>query len=181
MGADTLQWLSVLELDKNNVVIPNSSNLKALNQLLPEIKLFADLHPEYKITLLGYPEWQTYTNNHLEEFYRFNTYAYSSFYRNPLSITCQTFETAYQKEFAELTINSFPQFGMFGFDIAYYFLKGISLYSDGIEQYHSANISHPYQHWFNFQRISNWSGFVNKGVQLIHYSPNYNIELIRLK
>lgn len=181
IGDDNSKWAQVMDSTQVNVIIPNSSSLKALNQLLPELKLFIGEHPEYKVKLIGYPEWQTYTINHLEDFYQFDTYAYSAFYRNPLSTKSQLFEMSYQNEFKELTLNSYPQFGMFGFDIAYYFLKGISTYGKGLELHHTSSISQPFQHWFNFKRISNWSGFINKGIQFIHYNPEFNIELIRLR
>ena len=81
---------------KDNVIIPNSSGIKLLNQLFPKLKEFTKKNPEYRIKLVGYPEWQTYASNHLENFYQFNTYAYSSFFRNPLNGNADEFENAYQ-------------------------------------------------------------------------------------
>lgn len=178
---DSTKWLRIMSIDKTNIIIPNSSSIKVLNQLFPQLNLFSDNHPERRIKLIGYPEWQTYTYNHLDNFYRYDTYAYSAFYKNPLSVKTHEFETLYQKNFNELTINSFPNFGMFGFDIAYYFLYGLSTYGDNFVENSSAVPNSSFQHNFKFRRISNWSGFINREVKLIHYSPQYNIELIRLK
>ena len=70
---------------------------------------------------------------------------------------------------------------MLGFDTAYFFLKGISDYGDAFEQHLPQVAVQPYQHRFTFQRASNWSGFINREVEFIHYSPSHSIELIRLK
>lgn len=181
LNSDEYSWQKAMTQYKNNVIIPNSANIKFLNQLFPKLKEFTQKYPEYKIKLVGYPEWQTYTNSHLENFYQFDTYAYSSFFRNPLDGNSDRFEKQYQQAFHTPTIVSWPRFGMLGFDIASYFLKGISTYGKGFEQNLSGIITSPYQHKFDFQRISNWSGFINREIEFIHYSPSHNIELIRLK
>lgn len=176
-----LKWLETVTKYKDNVIIPNTSNIKLLNQLFPKLLEFSVQYPEYAIKVVGYPEWQTYTNNHLENFYRFDTYVYSSFYRNPLNAHSDQFENTYQKTFNTPTLTSWPRFGMLGFDIAYYFLKGISSYGPAFEQYQSQIATTPYQSQFRFGRVSNWSGFINREIEFIHYTPSHNIEQIRPK
>lgn len=176
-----MAWLTAMNQYKNNVIIPNSSSIKLLNQLFPKLNEFAKKYPEYKIKLAGYPEWQTYTGSQLENFYKFDTYAYSSFFRNPLIGSTSIFERTYQKTFQKPAINSWPRFGMLGFDIGFYFLKGISLYGKAFDSHMSQLNITPYQHRFSFERVSNWSGFINKEIHFIHYSPSHSIELIRLK
>ena len=181
LNDDEAKWKEAMNLFKDNVIIPNSSSIKMLNQMFPKLKEFTEKHPEYRIKLAGYPEWQTYTSNHLENFYKFDTYAYSSFYRNPLDGNAEKFEGLYQKAFHEPTLVSWPCFGMLGFDTATFFLKGIAAYGKAFDQHlHDVSMT-PYQHRFDFQRLSNWSGFINREVEFIHYSPSHSIELIRLK
>ena len=181
LNDDEIKWMEAMTQYKDNVIIPNSSSIKLLNQLFPKLKEFTKKNPEYRIKLVGYPEWQTYANNHLENFYQFNTYAYSSFFRNPLNGNADEFENAYQKAFHTPTLMSWPRFGMLGFDTAIYFLKGISTYGEAFDQHLSQIVTTTYQHRFDFQRISNWSGFINREIEFIHYSPSHSIELIRLK
>ena len=175
------KWAEVMNAYKKNVIIPNSASIKLLNQLFPKLKAFSQQHPEYTFKLIGYPEWQTYTSNHLENFYRFDTYVYTPFFRNPLNGNTEEFENNYQKSFHEPTLISWQHFGMLGYDTAFYFLKGISSYGPAFEQYQSQTAITPYQNNFKFGRISNWSGFINREMEFIHYTPSHNIELIRLK
>ncbi len=181
LNDEETKWLMAMNQYKENVIIPNSSSIRLLNQLFPKLKEFAKKNPEYKIKLVGYPEWQTYANSHLTNFYQFNTYAYSSFFRNPLNGNADNFEKAYQKAFHTPTIMSWPCFGMLGFDTASFFLQGISTYGKDFDRNLPQIVTMPYQHHFNFRRISNWSGLINNEVEFIHYSPSHSIELIRLK
>lgn len=181
LSDDAETWAGTMIPYKANVIIPNSSSIKLLNQLFPKLRAFVQSHPEYGIKLVGYPEWQTYTNNHLDDFYRFDTYAYSTFYKNPLNGRATQFENDYQKFFHETTLQAWPCFGMLGYDTAYFFLKGLSAYGDALEQHVSEVATTPYQHKFKFQRVSNWSGFINREVEFIHYSPAHSIEIINLK
>lgn len=181
LEGDEMAWLTTMNQYRNNVIIPDASSIKLLNQLAPKLKDFSKKYPEYKIKLVGYPEWQTYTSSHLENFYKFDTYAYSSFYRNPLTKQTSEFEKNYQKTFQKPAINSWPRFGMLGFDIGFYFLKGISQYGKAFDSNLSGVTVTPYQHRFSFERVSNWSGFINKEMHFIHYSPSHSIEQIRLK
>ena len=178
---DEMQWLKAMNQYKQNVIVPASSDIRLLNKLLPKLKELAAAHPEYRISLVGYPEWQTYTGTLLEDFYRFNTYIYTPFYRNPLSASTSQFEHTYQRTFNETTLTSWPRFGMLGFDIAYFFLKGLSAQGDALEQHVRQVAVTPYQHRLTFERTSNWGGFINTEMQFVHYSPDHQIELIRLK
>lgn len=180
IDADEFAWLRVFTRFQTNIIVPNSSSVKLINKLVPILDKFSKEYPEYKVKLLGYPEWQTYTNKHLENFYRFDTYAYSAFYKNPLTKKSKEFNATYQHNFHKPTIPAYPCFGMLGFDLTYYFLKGFSSYGDGITSHLPQIKTSPYQHQFDFERISNWSGFINKEMQFIHYAPSHTIELIRL-
>ena len=51
---------------------------------MPQLTLVRREHPNYNMHLFGYPEWQTYTQDHLASFYELDTYFYSSFYTNNL-------------------------------------------------------------------------------------------------
>ena len=77
-----------------------SSRLPATNvaliKLLPQLIVTSRDNPDYRMQLFGYPEWQTYTNDHLASFYELDTYFYSSFYTNNLFPEAVQFSSAYQ-------------------------------------------------------------------------------------
>ena len=74
---------------------------------------------------------------------------------------------------------TFPRYALMGFDVAYYFLRGLSLYGSGRLQENLPKIpSLPYQHPLFFEQTQEGDGYVNSFVQLIHYTPNQTIELI---
>lgn len=181
INSDEFAWLKALTKYSDNIIIPNSSSIKVLNTLFPVLKELTGKYPEYRIKMVGYPEWQTYTSKHLENFYRFDTYAYSQFYRNPMNDKSNNFDRAYRNNFHQQPINSCPRFGLLGFDLGYYFLKGIATYGKGFENNLQTINNEALQHRFCFSRVSNWSGFINKEMQFIHYTPSQSIELIRLK
>ena len=67
---------------------------------------------------------------------------------------------------------------MLGFDTAYFFLKGLSPYGSEFEN-NITNINvQPIQTGFNFQRVNNWGGFINKKAFFVRFNKNY--ELIKL-
>lgn len=181
LSADADAWLQVFDSGRKNLIIPNSSSIKALNQLFPKLKQFVQAHDKYRFALLGYPEWQTYTSSHLENFYHFDTYIYSTFYRKPLSEEVRLFEGKYMYWFKKPMIPSYPRFGLLGFDTGYFFLKGLADYGkQSFDSYLPQMESPDYQQSFRFDRVSNWGGFVNKKVRLIHYMPEQAIDLIDL-
>lgn len=176
--ADELAIAKTLSTTKKNLIVPTSASIKTLNILFPKLKSFAEAYPQYEISMFGFPEWQTYTDTQLDYFYHFDTYIYSPFYRNPFSSKTNTFEKEFAQWFKKPLINSFPRFGMMGFDLGYFFLKGLSQYGASFDDKIDQIRTTPLQHDFTFTRCSNWGGFINKKIELIHYTPNKTIEII---
>ena len=50
--------------------IPTSGRSSALTRILPQLTNVLRSHPHFDMHLFGYPEWQTYTKDHLEAFLR---------------------------------------------------------------------------------------------------------------
>lgn len=162
----------------DNVFIPTSGTNVALMKLLPQLIVTSRDNPDYRVQLFGYPEWQTYTNDHLASFYELDTYFYSSFYTNNLFPEAVRFSSSYRKWYSKDMINSFPKYGMLGFDTGYFFLKGLSQYGSRLEdQLDKVNVT-PIQTGFKFERVNNWGGFINRKVFFVHFTKDF--ELIKL-
>ena len=162
----------------DNVFIPTSGTNIALIKLLPQLIVTLRDNPDYRMQLFGYPEWQTYTNDHLASFYELDTYFYSSFYTNNLFPEAIRFSSAYRKWDSKDMSNTFPKYGMLGFDTGYFFLKGLSQYGSNLEDKLNKVTVTPIQTGFKFERVNNWGGFINRKVFFVHFTKNY--ELIKL-
>ena len=151
-----------------------------LNQflLMPQLTLVRKEHPNFDMHLFGYPEWQTYTQDFLANFYEMDTYFYSSFYTNNLLPEAINFTQNYRHWYSKDMANTYPKYGMLGFDIGYFFLKGMSQQGNKLEE----NIGNvqvtPIQTGFKFERVNNWGGFINRKVFFVHFTKDY--ELIKI-
>ena len=167
-----------LRSDKDNIFIPTSGKNVMLIKILPQLILLVRDTPEQNIHLFGYPEWQTYTRDHLESFFELDTYFYSSFYTNTLFPAAIQFTNNYHKWYSKDLVSKFPSYGMLGFDTGFFFLKGLSRYGSELENNLPKMNLTPIQTGFKFERVNNWGGFINKKVFFIHFTKNF--ELVKL-
>ncbi len=168
----------MVDMSQENLFIPTSGSNIALIKLLPYLKQLALEAPECPIHMFGYPEWQTYTNDYIADFYEFDTYFYGSFYTNNLSAAVANFQHAYRKWYGKTIMNTFPKYAILGFDTGYYLLKGLSVYGNNLENNLSKLKVSPIQTSFKFERVNNWGGFINKKVFFVHFTKEH--ELIKM-
>ena len=169
---------TVLRTDRENIFIPTSGSNLTLIKILPQLTLLVREQPESRVHLFGYPEWQTYTKDHLEAFFELDTYFYSSFYTNNLLPAAINFTKNYRRWYGKEMDERYPKFGMLGFDTGYFFLKGLARYGSSFEKNMQGLDLVPIQTGFKFQRVNNWGGFINKKVFFVHFTKNF--ELVKL-
>ncbi|SEF41332.1 PBP1 and LysM peptidoglycan-binding domain-containing protein [Parabacteroides chinchillae] len=171
----------LMSKDKRNVVIPTSGSLDALNKIKSPLRMLAESTPEYGITLFGYPEWQTYTRECLEDFYALNTYIYSNFYADNLAANVQNFYTSYKTWYSKNLINTFPKYGILGFDTGMYFISAIHKYGANFENNLDKIKYASIQTGFDFHRVNNWGGFINTNLFIVHYNNDYTVTRTELR
>lgn len=164
-----------LSTTKRNVIIPYSGSLEAINKIRTPLRSITDTNPLYGITLYGYPEWQTYASDCLDDFFALNTYIYSYFYADNLSPAIQNFYTKYKKWYSKTLINSFPKYGILGFDTGMYFFNALHKFGSNFEDNLSKNKTPGLQTSFDFHRVNNWGGFINTHLFLVHYRNDFTI------
>ena len=169
---------AALRNDKENIFIPTSGKNVLLIKVLPQLTLLVRDNAGQNIHLFGYPEWQTYTRDHLESFFELDVYFYSSFYTNTLFPAAVQFTNAYHKWSSKDLSSKYPNYAMLGFDTGFFFLKGLSRYGSELENNLSKMNLTPIQTGFKFQRVNNWGGFINKKVFFIRFTKNF--ELVKL-
>lgn len=176
--ADFESIRTALDDKRKNIFIPTSGSNMTLIKILPQLTLLVRDQPECSIHLFGYPEWQTYTKDHLDAFFELDTYFYSSFYTNNLLPAAVNFSRNYRKWYNKEMEDRYPKFGMLGFDTGFFFLKGLASYGTTFEQNITKLKLIPIQTGFKFERVNNWGGFINRKVFFVHFTKNF--ELIKL-
>ena len=167
--------LSLLSTNKPNLIMPISPSLDALLKIKPILRLIADTKPEYKLTLFGYPLWQTYTKDCLDDFHALNTYIFSYFYADNTHPSVKMFYDNYKNWYNKSPMPSFPKYALLGFDTGMYFINTIRKYGANMEEHLSEMNYKSLQTGFNFNRANNEGSFINTNLFIIHYNTDYSI------
>lgn len=170
--------VAAMDTTAQTIFIPTSGKNTTLTRLLPHLSMVRREHPTIDMHLFGYPEWQTYTQDYLASFYELDTYFYSSFYTNNLFPEAIHFTHTYRHWYSKDMSNTFPKYGMLGFDIGYFFLKGLAQQGSALESNLNRVEVTPIQTGFKFERVNNWGGFINRKVFFVHFTKDF--ELIKL-
>ncbi len=173
-----------LDKEKRNVVLPTSSSLAAVSNIKTPLRMLSEPRVEeiytYRICLFGYPDWQTYTRDCLEDFYALNTYIYSCFFADNLSPEVQSFYASYKSWFNKTLINSYPKYGIVGFDTGMFFFDAIRRYGTGFENNLDKIHYKSIQNGLHFERVNNWGGFINTNLFIVQYKADNTITRIEL-
>lgn len=165
-----------LEPTKKYVFIPTSGTKSAMSKLLPAIKKMNKERIDLETAVLGYPEWVTYIDDWSEDYHNTNTYFYSRFYVNPNNLKVAEMKSEYKQWYGEEMITAAPQFGLLGYDAGKFFLNTICKYGKDLNSINEYYIG--LQNTFRFERLSNWSGYVNKSLYFLHFTPDNKTETI---
>ena len=164
---------------KQNVMIINSPSSGPLNTMLPVLQLITrSKAPDIETHLFGYPEYQIYAQDHLDELYEVDTWFYSWFYTNNMLKESVDFNALFRRSFSRQMMISYPSFASYGYDTGYYFLKGIATYGKDFENHLNELRTDPVQMGFKFERVNNWGGFINRKVFFVHFSNDYKVDKI---
>jgi len=189
LEGDDFAYESAFNQFRDNMIVIDDSSIPSLNILVARLKDFRQDHPQYRISLLGYTEWQDETQRLLGDFFTLDTYIISPYYYNVLDERVKHFERSYAKNFRRYIAPGSPRYAVLGFDLGYYFLSGISSFGDTFEQMQGTLRQEPFQSWFRFERSASQASltsaqasglsFTNNFVEFIHFTLESKIELIR--
>ena len=173
------QLLDTIVPGKQNIFIINTDDSEPLNTMLPVLQIITRTKaPEVETHLFGYPKYQIYATDHLEEFYEVDTWFYSWFYTNNMLKESVDFNSLFRRSFSRQMMISYPSFAPYGYDTGYYFLKGLATYGKDFENHLNDLETEPVHMGFKFERVNNWGGFINRKVFFIHFSNDYKVEKI---
>ena len=170
---------SLLTGEGGIVFVPTSAHKKVLSVIIPAIEALKENQADLDVALFGYPDWLTQVSEHLNEFYKLNTYLYSRFYANPFEESTKSFHKRFLYWYNKDMINASPQYALLGFDTGIYFLSAIREQGKNFALQEMKPSTDRIQTDFSFQRINNWSGFINKSFYFINFTPDFTIRKIR--
>ena len=166
---------------KPNLIIPISQSMNALIKIKPILRMIAETKPEYNLTLYGYPLWQTYLRECLEDFHILNTFIYSRFYVDNMHPNVKRFYNKYKYWYNRSPETNYPQIAMLGFDTGMYFLSAMLKFGINFEESLPEMNYKSLQTGFNFIRINDAGGFINSNIFIIHYNKDYSVTYSEFK
>lgn len=167
----------VLQSGKENILIPSSGTQNTFELLVNKLNTLENLS-SYNISMFGYPEWQAFSAKNKKSLAKYRCSFFASFYNDATSSRTSQFERKFKKWFNRNQYNSYPKYGMLGYDVAAFFIKGMNDYGTSFPS-NNKNIKYKsLQNPFDFERKNNWSGFVNNSVMFINYSSNGSVDIL---
>ena len=160
------------------VFVPTTNKKEVPAQILPSLNYFVENTPQCQVSLFGHPSWVPQINRNLDEFYRLDTYIYTRFYATPDDSRMYDLSLKYLYWYNKEMKNASPKYALLGFDTGMYFMSAIAENGKNFANYELKSKSNSIQTDFRFERINNWSGFINKSFYFVHLSPNMKIEKI---
>ena len=167
--------LSVLTPNKPNMIMPVSQSLNAILKIKPVLRKIAETNPEYNLTLYGYPWWQTYLSDCLEDFHALDTYIYSYFYADISHPNMKQFYDNYKKWFSKSPRPANLKHSMLGYDTGMFFFNAMYKFGVNFEDRLSEINYKSLQTGFKFERINDQGGFINTNLYIIHFNKDYSI------
>ncbi len=167
-SADSL--LPLLSVSQTTLVVPDASDRISLEQMITKIEDFKKLYPGYRLTLFGYPEWQTYGGTLREALHKFNAHLFTNFYYNTYSPEITAFEKAYQKWFAAPMMTTFPRMALLGYDSGMALMEGLLTHG---KDFGAQSATLPMlQSDIQFDKPCASGGYVNRCMWFIHYKAD---------
>jgi LysM repeat protein len=174
-------FISELDLSKDNVFVPDDDSPTTIEKIITPLKSVQENYPEYRISLFGYPRWQTYSSKYSAGFFNLHTSFFSVFFADVMSQEIKDFYDTFYKWYGRNISNNFPKFSLLGYDTGMYFLQAIYIHGISFEKEINELRYKGLQTDFYFERVNNWGGFVNTNLFVVNYNPDNSITRTSLK
>jgi LysM repeat protein len=172
---------ALLNTNQKNVLLPSDDSAETLSKLTAVSKSIIENRPDLSLSLFGYPAWQVHSSKYSDDFFRLNTTFYANFYANPTSPEIKEFYSLFYKWYLRMLENNFPKYGIWGYDTGMYFIQLVHDYGSQFEAHVNDVHYTGIQTDFHFERLNNWSGFINTNMYLINYNSDYTITKSQIK
>lgn len=169
--------VDTLSASHQNIFMLTSGNGSQLASVLPLLQLVTRIrNSAIETHLFGYPEYQIYAYDHMDELFEVDTWFYSWFYTNNRLPETVAFDSSFRRAFGRQLMQSYPNYAAYGYDTALYFFSGISKYGTEMSDNLNRIRINPVQMGFKFIKDDSTGCYVNHKVFFIHLSNEYKIE-----
>lgn len=159
-------------------VISDAGTKANIDKTLKVLEEIVDTYPNMPLTIVGRPGWMVYSQSLEPLLRKLDTYIPSRFLFDSDSESGKTFEEEFKAFFKSAPLNSMPMYSVMGNDVARYFIDQY-IKTDGDLNYAQLADS-LMQLDFRLDRPQMWSGFMNRRVYLLHFTPFSTTDRISL-
>ena len=170
---------TAMENSGENTIFTTPLSINQAHNLVTRMAANMKTYSDKKITLMGYPEWQAMNKNYQKRLYELNTYLFSNFYADSQQNNVRNFQIDFNRIFGKDLLNTYPKYGMMGYDIATYFVPRMVLEKSELQE--SIPTIDPLQNKFKFSTKNPDHGSYNQLFYVIHYKPDNTVEVHSLK
>jgi LysM repeat protein len=172
---DSINRLShALSEQSHNIVIIASEEAPVISETIMDIH---GLSKKFDIKVFGYPAMRDIENLDPKYFFDLDMMIYSPSWIDYTKKNVIQFNSVFRQKF--LTEPTERSFAWQGFDIAYYFMSGISMCGKNFIANPKIHNPELLQTEFDFVRKDSSSGFENQKLFIINYTKDYDVKLIR--
>lgn len=183
---------TLIQGDADNVIVIPSNDVVFVNKVINILNAIYEKGAR-NLFLVGLPDWLKFDSVDPEYIHRLNGNIFSHYgvdyskpyvqdfivkYRELYSTEPMAFNPYFQKSGSQ---SGFSRYGIWGYDVATYFLNAIVQYGPEFELCISDFQPQLIQSNFHFSRTNNWSGFYNDGLKLLHFTRDYSVKSIPVK
>lgn len=164
----------ILQEDKENLIVLPTSREADVSKVLPVLSALTDL---YKITVVGFPDWQNFISVDHETFYKLNvkifTYNFVSSYEEKTKCFSDLFRKYFHADPTGLAYKAY--------DIGLYFIPLAAKYGERTLEALNYIGREGVFSVFHFVPLCAGCGMENRGLYLVNYSSDYEIKVIPLE
>jgi len=164
-GLDGLR--EIMKVDKQNVVFIPSITEGELSVAITNLNTLAK--EGFPVTLIGLPAYQRYKSIQTEYFYNTNLNYLNSYFIDYKSSSVNNFIHKFRDNFYAEPDN----FSFQGYDVAFYFMNALRSYGHHFIADLSLLKVELLQDNFIFKKQSELGGYLNEGLFVVKYSPDY--------
>ena len=156
--------------DRENIIILPTTKEAEVSKILPVLSALTD---GYRITVVGFPEWQAFTSVDHETYFKLNTKIFTYSYVDNTTEPAKRFALKYRKYFYTEPNNLAYK----AFDMSLYFIELAAKYRDrtldALEFYpRNGDFSR-----FYFQKMEGQAGKENQGFYIVNFGYDYRLKI----